>query len=148
MMYEYYTVNHIALMTGLTSRTIRNYLKSGVLQGELINGVWHFTAEQIGAFMTHPSVASSIRSRRNSLVYDFLCDEKKREGEMCALLDAPATLAEANAISEFFCHAINNEEVLGPVQFAFSFNGSHIRVILKGSEKAVLDLLNRYHCRL
>ncbi len=41
-MYEYYTINHIALMTNLTSRTIRNYMKSGLLEGELMNGVWHF----------------------------------------------------------------------------------------------------------
>ena len=145
-MYEYYTINHVALMTGLTSRTIRNYLKAGLLEGELINGVWHFTTEQISAFMNHPTVASSIKSRRNSLVYDFLCDEKKSKEEMCSLLDAPATLAEANALSEFFCHTIN-ECFSGAIQFAFSFSGSHIRIILKGREDAVLDLLNRYRGR-
>ena len=145
-MYEYYTINHIALMTGLTSRTIRNYLKMGLLEGGLINGVWHFTAEQVCAFMERPTVAASIKSRRNSLVYDFLLDEKKRDGEMCTMIDAPATLAEANAISEFFCHTIN-ESFADAIQFAFSFSGSHIRVILKGSERAVLDLLNRYHSR-
>ena len=142
-MYEYYTINHIALITGLTGRTIRNHLKTGLLEGELINGVWHFTPEQVCAFMEHPIVAASIRSRRNSLVYDFLCNEKKREGEMCTLLDSPATLHEANSVSEFFCHAIN-EDYSAAVQFAFSFNGTHLRVILKGGEKAVLDLMNRY----
>ena len=61
-MYEYYTINHIALITGLTSRTIRNHMKQGLLEGEMINGVWHFTAEQVCAFMSHPAVAPSIRA--------------------------------------------------------------------------------------
>ena len=143
-MYEYYTVNHIALMTGLTSRTIRNYIRQGLLEGELINGVWHFTADQFNAFILHPSVSSSIRARRNALVYDFLLDERKREGEMCSMFDAPATLQEANVTSEFFCHAINSD-FPDSIQFAFSFNGTHLRVILKGREEAVLALLNRYH---
>ncbi len=145
-MYEYYTINHIALITGLTSRTIRSYLKQGLLQGEMISGVWHFTAEQVCEFMAHPSVAPSIRSRRNALVYDFLSDERKRNGEMCSMIDRPATLQEANTVSEFFCHAINSG-YQDSVQFAFSFNGTNLRVILKGSEPAVLDLLNRYHSR-
>jgi len=143
-MYEYYTINHVALITGLTSRTIRNYIKLGLLEGEMINGVWHFSIDQVGAFINHPSVSPSIKARRNALIYDFLSDERKPGGEMCSVFDAPASLKEANAISEFFCHAINTD-FPGTVHFAFSFNGSHVRVILKGSENAVLDLLNRYH---
>jgi len=65
---------------------------------------------------------------------------------MCSMIDMPATLQEANAVSEFFCHAINNGYPAS-VQFAFSFNGTNLRVILKGSEPAVLELLNRYHSR-
>ena len=143
-MYEYYTINHIALITGLTSRTIRNHMKQGLLEGEMINGVWHFTAEQVCAFMSHPAVAPSIRARRNALIYDFLSDEKKKSGEMCSMFDVPASLYEANILSEFFCHAINSDYP-EEVQFAFSFNGTHARVILKGSVNTVLDLLNRYH---
>lgn len=143
-MYEYYTINHVALMTGLTSRTIRNYMKMGLLKGEMINGVWHFTAEQFGAFITHPTVSPSIKARRNALVYDFLMDEHKRENEMCTMIDAAATLEEANSISEFFCHAINTD-FSGSVRFAFSFNGTNARVILKGAEDAVLHLVNRYY---
>ena len=60
------------------------------------------------------------------------------------MFDVPASLHEANILSEFFCHAINSDYP-EEVQFAFSFNGTHARVILKGSVNTVLDLLNRYH---
>lgn len=36
---EYYTINPVTLLTGLTDRTIRNYIRMGLLQGEKINGL-------------------------------------------------------------------------------------------------------------
>lgn len=145
-MQEYYTINHIALITGLTSRTIRNYMKMEFLSGEMINGVWHFTAEQVNAFMSHPTVAPSIRSRRNALISDFLSDDNRNAREMCSMIDVPATLQEANAVSEFFCHAIS-ADYPDSMRFAFSFNGTNLCVILKGNENSVHDLMNRYHYR-
>ncbi|MGM8370207.1 helix-turn-helix domain-containing protein, partial (plasmid) [Clostridium perfringens] len=38
-----YTIEDIAKMTRLTSRTIRNYLKDGILEGKKIGGQWRFT---------------------------------------------------------------------------------------------------------
>ena len=31
---NYYLISHLVLLTGLTDRTIRNYISSGILQGE------------------------------------------------------------------------------------------------------------------
>ena len=42
-----FTVEDIAQMTSLTSRTIRNYLKNGTLQGNKIGGQWRFTMDNI-----------------------------------------------------------------------------------------------------
>lgn len=143
-MYEYYTINHVALMTGLTTRTIRNYMKQGMLEGEMINGMWHFTADQFAAFIAQPPVAAAVRTRRNALVYDFLADDYKRDSEMCTILDLPAEPDQANAVSEFFCHTINTEQI-NNIRFAFSYSGVHVRVILKGSTESVIQLLNRYY---
>lgn len=40
---KYYLISHLVLLTGLTDRTIRKYISSGILQGEKIDGLWHFT---------------------------------------------------------------------------------------------------------
>ena len=44
---NYYLINHLVLITGLTARTIRNYISNGILHGEKINGLWHFTPEEV-----------------------------------------------------------------------------------------------------
>ncbi|MBE5810682.1 MAG: hypothetical protein E7318_07080 [Clostridiales bacterium] len=143
-MQEMYTINHVALMSGLSSRTIRNYMKMGFLEGEMINGVWHFSAEAVGDFFANPNVAPAIRAKRNALIYDFLADDGKQGNEMCIVIDNCATLDEANAMSEFFCDTINREWP-GCIRFGFSFNGTHARVILTGPEDVVQQLLARYN---
>lgn len=143
-MQEMYTINHVALMSGLSSRTIRNYMKMGFIEGELINGVRHFSAEEVGALFANPNVAPAIQAKRNALIFDFLADDHKQRDEMCTVIDEQATLEDANAISEFFCDAINREWQ-GVIRFGFSFNGSWARVILTGPEDAVQQLLTSYH---
>lgn len=142
-MQEMYTINHVALMSGLNSRTVRNYMKTGFLEGEMINGVWHFTAEAVWTFFTNPNVASAIRAKRNALIFDFLADDYKQQDEMCAVIDERATLEDANAMSEFFCDAINRDWS-GIIRFGFSFNGHRARAILTGPEDAVQLLLESY----
>lgn len=68
---DYYVINQVVMFTGLTDRTIRNYISSGILQGEKINGVWCFTPEQVEAFISHPSVRPSILAKNNGLVNDY-----------------------------------------------------------------------------
>ena len=142
-MQDMYTINHVALMSGLSSRTIRNYMKMGFIEGEMINGVWHFSAEAVGDFFANPYVAPAIKAKRNALIFDFLADDDKQQDEMCTVIDQRANLEEANAISEFFCDAINRAWS-GVIRFGFSFNGNQARIILTGPEDAVQQLLAAY----
>ena len=142
-MQDMYTINHVALMSGLSSRTIRNYMKMGFIEGEMINGVWHFSAEAVGDFFANPNAAPAIKAKRNALIFDFLADDDKQQDEMCTVIDQRANLEEANAISEFFCDAINRAWS-GVIRFGFSFNGNQARIILTGPEDAVQQLLAAY----
>ena len=69
-----YNLNEVAMITGLTTRTLRNYLKLDLLTGEKIDGNWSFTDEELDAFMSNPVVKQAIKTKRNAVVYDFLSD--------------------------------------------------------------------------
>lgn len=84
---KYYKLNELAIFTGLTTRTLRNYLKMGLLDGEKVDGVWNFTEEEVEAFMQNPNVKPSISAKKNALVYDFMLDNTKRTNEICTVLD-------------------------------------------------------------
>ena len=138
---SYYLISHLVLFTGLTDRTIRNYISSGILQGEKINGLWHFTPEQVETFIYHPAVRPSILAKQNSAVYDFLGDTRKTACEACIIADFPGK--SKKELAEFFCYAISNGDYQN-IHFSFDGVAKVPRIILKGDTQTVLGLINAY----
>jgi len=138
---NYYLINHLVLITGLSDRTIRNYISAGILQGEKINGLWHFTPEQVESFICHPAVRPSILAKNNAAVYDFLLDNRKTACEACMILDLPEK--NRKEVSEYFCYRISNENYSN-ISFSFDSVTDVPRVILKGNASEVLRLVNGY----
>lgn len=139
---NYYTLGHLTLFTGLTDRTLRNYLASGILQGEKINGVWHFTPEQAHALVTHPTARAAILAKNNAIIYDFLLNERKTSDQCCLILDLPQSNDKRTI--EYFCDSINHGD-FHDLQFAFDSISGMPRVILRGPSQQVLALASGYH---
>ena len=137
-----YTIAQITLMTGLTDRTIRNYISSGFLEGDKTDGVWRFTPEQVEAFMLHPAVRPSILAKYNALVYDFLTEDKRQQNEACIILDLPGR--SGREISDYFCNAIKNG-TFENIRFTFNSVKRTPRVILQGNADDVLKLVNGFY---
>ena len=139
-----YTLNELAMMTGLTTRTLRTYLKTGLLSGEKTDGVWRFTDEDCERFFSHPAVKPALQAKRNALVFDFLGNRFKRENELCVVLDLLPQEGEAEEVSAFFCKAVSAREG-GHLRFTFEQTDGRVRVILTGREDAVSDILREYY---
>lgn len=140
-----YNLNDIATMTGLSTRTLRNYLKNGFLEGEKIEGIWQFTEENFYAFLSHEAVKPALQAKKNALVYDFMADRKKTSNELCIILDLCADQEEAAEVSNTFCNAVNSCQPSSNIRFAFESRNGHVRVIVTGSEDTVLDVLHAYY---
>ena len=138
---ELYLINHLTLFTGLTDRTIRNHIASGFLHGEKINGLWHFTPEQVDQFLRHPAVRPGILAKNNALVYDFLADGKKQSPTGCFILDLPGE--DTKKCTEFFCYEIVNGD-FHDLRFTYDAVGDTPRVILRGPVEQILPLTSRY----
>ena len=142
---NYYTIGHIVQFTGLSDRTIRNHIASGFLQGEKINGLWHFAPAQVEDFLRHPAVRPGIMAKNNGLVYDFLLNPAEGEHRCCMVLDLPGV--NKKELTDFFCYAIGREDLHN---FQFSFDGLDRtpRVIIRGNTQEVLHLLNGYYAQI
>lgn len=137
---NYFLIKHLVLCTGLTDRTIRNYIASGILEGELINGIWHFTPEQAEQFICHPAVRPSILAKQNATVYDFLAHTADGQ-EVCTILDLPGI--SKKDVAEFFCYHINHDDYQN-IQFHFDGMRKNPRVILRGDLDTVLSLITDF----
>ena len=142
-MKDVFSINDLALITGLSTRTIRNYLTAGDLSGEKTNGAWTFTAEQVEAFVQNKAVQPSIRAKKNALVYDFLGTKPFGKSKMCVILDLAAM--DALTASVFFCESISAYSPEAELHFASDPLGNGARLILSGSPRDVMDLMNRYY---
>ncbi|MBR5109107.1 MAG: helix-turn-helix domain-containing protein [Clostridia bacterium] len=138
-----YSLNQLALITGYTTRTLRNHLKQGNLNGEKIDGNWRFTEEDIDAFLRQPAIKQELSSKQNAVVYDFLSDTYKKTNRICTILDFPVSSEEAKSINEFFAGEINR---MGQdIRFYSTYDRNMLRVILSGSEDQVMDIQNAYY---
>ena len=138
-----YNMNQVAMITGLTTRTLRNHLKLGLLKGEKIDGNWSFTEEDIAHFLDNPAVRQAVSSKQHALVYDFLGDDYKKTNRICTILDFPVSGEEARSISDFFCKEINENG--SDIMFRFIWEKHIARVILSGAEESVISILNAYY---
>ena len=137
-----YNLNDLALMTGFTTRTLRNYLLGGILKGEKIDGVWQFSEEDLDKFFREPFVKEGIRIKRSGVVFDFLAAKGAKTARTCTILDVPATLKEGNAISRFFCDKMNDA---ADVVFTFDWDKGACRIILAGAADQVSALVRAFN---
>ena len=139
---ETYNLNDLAMMTGFTTRTLRNYLNQGLLEGEKENGVWQFTPEQLDRFFSEPFVKEGLRIKRSSAVFDFLAEKDRKAARTCVVLDFPADRRKGDVISAFFCRELQKASDLS---FSYGWDKGFARVILTGAADAVEKILKAYY---
>ncbi len=96
-MEKLYTVEDVAQMTGLTSRTIRNYLADGRLTGRKVGAQWRFTEENISAIFTEADARQPVRSAAADEVQNFLNPQSRSSVTVCSVVDYPAESSDAIA---------------------------------------------------
>ncbi len=140
-----FTINELSNFTGLTTRTIRNYIPMGLIHGQKIDGKWQFDETELDRILTDPYIRTSIQSKKKGLVEDFLIQDHKQANEMCVILDSMQTVEERDAVIQFLNTYLSHPEC--KITLSFEQTGEHARLILTGPETAVLDFLMEYRKR-
>lgn len=94
-MEKLYTVEDVAQMTGLTSRTIRNYLADGRLTGRKVGAQWRFTEENISAIFTDAGARKDAAGAAAAEVEAFLKPQSREGVTLCSVIDYPAESGDA-----------------------------------------------------
>lgn len=82
-----YTVADVAELTGLTSRTIRNYLKDGTLRGKKIGVQWRFTEADINRLFSEAGGTNVLRTE--DVISGFMENTVRQQLEGCLVIDIP-----------------------------------------------------------
>lgn len=143
-MCETYSIEDLAVFTGLTDRTLRSYLKEGRLTGRKENGAWRFTPEDLERLLRDEGIRQAIRANRNAIVYDFMLNGDGGTDTCCAIRDLPVERDGEEALRVRLLERVNREE--GAVRFSYGYGEDRrgrggARVILAGPTAAVRRIL-------
>lgn len=121
-----YTVEDIAKMTSFTSRTIRNYLKDGTLQGRKIGGQWRFTMENIKQLFSNSIFLGDMSRKNRQQVLNFISGtnvNSQNKIQVCTIVDcyceSPKT---GQQIYEKLVTVINTKDDGIPAKFDYEFS--------------------------
>ncbi|MFC3906484.1 MerR family transcriptional regulator [Clostridium disporicum] len=136
-----YSIDDISKMTMLSTRTIRNYIKLGLLNGSKTNGYWQFTSDDISKFMNNDYVTQSLNTKRNSLIYDYILNDCKSINSVCSIYDYPVeNNVEAKSLYNKILKKINSNEY-NNLKFSYNYSNNMVRIILIGDPNEINELI-------
>ena len=134
-----YTVADVAQVTGMTSRTIRNYLKDGTLTGQKIGVQWRFTEDEIKKLFSRQTPGQSSPTQ---VVKGFLAEQERQKATFCALLDFPG-VAELDGMELYRKLQEKRGEGIDSMSYEYHDEGQLLRIAVSGDTGAVMDLLEQ-----
>lgn len=69
---EIFTVDEVAQILGMHSKTIRRYISEGKLKGNKVGGQWRVKSTDLKAFMNKDEYSERIKSENKSELRDFV----------------------------------------------------------------------------
>ncbi len=132
-----YTVADVAKVTGMTSRTIRNYLKDGTLIGQKIGVQWRFTEDEVKKLFSRQQPGSSSPAQ---IVRSFLGIAQRESSAVCALLDLPGV----TQLQGLQVYKSLQESAEGGTTISYEYHeeNSLFRIAVSGELSAVTRLLD------
>lgn len=140
---EYFTISELVMMSGLSDRTIRNYMKDGRLLGSKQDGKWIFTKQQIGDFFQNRFVKETLFIKQAACVDEFLGTYHKQQPSACIITDYPfPTEEEAEKLSIWLCDKLGKlPEQIKQMSFHYDHKHHTARLILIGDPEMVAKLI-------
>lgn len=127
-----YTIDDLALMTKLSTRTIRNYINLGILTGTKEDNKWYFSDEDCLIFFENDMVKHSIEAKALGVVLDGFNIDNNRT---TAIIYTDKSKLDFKLLNEKL------KEYDG-FDFKMDCKNERTRIIISGSLEVVTDLLN------
>jgi excisionase family DNA binding protein len=136
---KFYTVADVARVTGLTSRTIRNYLKDGTLTGQKIGVQWRFTEDEVKKLFSRQTPGCSSPAQ---VMRSFLGQEPQENTSICTLLDVPG-VTEEEGLELYRSLERECRQGISAISYEYHDDCRILRIAVSGDAGAVMDLLEQ-----
>jgi hypothetical protein len=116
-----YSLEELSVMTSYTTRTLRTYIKNGLLHGNKVNGRWTFTESDLSNFFSNDFIMQGIKIKSHALINDFLTIPKSDGMNACIIYDLPGSEEEVGRICYRVTSYITENNING-MKFSFFYD--------------------------
>lgn len=137
-----FTLNDVAVLTSLTTRTLRNHLKDGTLNGHKVGGQWRFRMSDIEDFTFKSGKKQIITEGNETLVTDFLIRNTIAGKQVCSVIDLE--IDEQRAIAKEFLlkDLVNWYDNRNNLKYAFEYKDGFARFIIIATPELMISALD------
>lgn len=143
---KFYTVAEVASITGLTQRTIRNYIKDNTLHGQKVGVQWRFTEEDIKRLFKETDKSLQLFTVENNAAAEFILDTEKIDIATCMILDIPdLDLKQIRKMNQYMkqLKADRNVSKKIKIEYAAIKEEGFYRIICSGSVEEVSKIMEQ-----
>ena len=142
---QLFTVEDIANMTSTSDRTIRNYLRNGLLKGRKIGGQWRFTMQDIKTFLDGGEAMKEMKKKQKQEILDFIDGVNSKltgERQTCVIVDLYISQKDAIGLNEKICDFIA-ENMFSNMRFDYDYSDEEkrARFTILASPKTAIKIL-------
>ena len=137
-----FTINDVAALTSLTTRTIRNHLKDGSLNGHKVGGQWRFRMSDIEDFTFNKKNRASIPESLNSEVMEFLNHKDIKGTLSCTIVDICTDEDSANAKEYLLRDLVNWYDNKNNMRYTFEYKDNMARFIIVAPPNLMISALD------
>lgn len=137
-----YDLEAISRMTFLTTRTLRNYMKAGMLKGHMENGKWYFTSKDLEEFFKDSFVQEGLEIKFNGMIKDFLNRQGRKSPAVCTIYDIPGEEETVKKVCDTAMEYFNRrQEAEAKLSYQYDIKEKRGRFIMTGTPRLVGDIL-------
>lgn len=142
-----YSVDDIAEKTCLSTRTIRTFLKEGILTGSKLGGQWRFTEDDVKRFMNNATAMSAVVNDNRQEVIDFLDGVKTSFSgviQICTIVDLYISKQQSYEKSDALQELIDKEPREEYLQYVYDYDNAQgrARFTLFAKPEFIVDAIN------
>ncbi len=142
-----YSVDDIAEKTCLSTRTIRTFLKEGILTGSKLGGQWRFTEDDVKRFMNNATAMSAVVNDNRQEVIDFLDGVKTSFSgviQICTIVDLYISKQQSYEKNDALQELIDKEPQEEYLQYVYDYDNAQgrARFTLFAKPEFIVDAIN------
>ena len=137
-----FTINDVAALTSLTTRTIRNHLKDGSINGLKVGGQWRFRMSDIEDFTYHRNNRPEATQGLDSEIAEFLSTKEISDTRVCTIVDICADEEKASAKEYLLRDLVNWYDNKNHMKYTYKFDGNRARFVIIETPNLMISALD------